>query len=114
MCRLVLRAGCCQRVGCGMAFASHLLAVIEPINDTVMAVEEKLQRVPACNLAVQLWLSTCHLYRIVHAARTREGPTLVSRSGDQVVPRFAAAVPGLSVRRSARCGKRMSYRAPSR
>jgi hypothetical protein len=54
-----------------MAVASRLFAVVEPINDTVIAV--KLQRIPACNLAVQLWLSTCHLYRIMHAAGTREG-----------------------------------------
>jgi hypothetical protein len=32
-----------------MAVASHLLAVVEPINDTVIAVKEELQRIPACN-----------------------------------------------------------------
>jgi hypothetical protein len=97
-----------------MAVALRLLAVIEPINDTVMAVKERAAAHSGVHLAVQLWLSTCHFCRIVHAARTREEPTLVSRSSDQAVPRFGTAVPGPSVRRSARCGERISYRAPGR
>jgi hypothetical protein len=43
-----------------------------------------------------------------------KGSTLVSRSDDHAVPRFGTAVPGPSVRRPTRCGKRISYRAPGR
>jgi hypothetical protein len=45
MCHVVLRAACCRlvlmRLGCGMAVASRLLAVIEPTDDTVIAVKER-------------------------------------------------------------------------
>jgi hypothetical protein len=45
MLHVVLRAGCfwlvLMRLGCGMVFASRLLAVIEPINDTAIAAKER-------------------------------------------------------------------------
>ena len=74
--------------------------------------EAELQRIPACNLVVQLWLSTCHLYRIVYVARTPESRTLVPRRSDQAVLRIATAVRGSFAQRPARCRKRISYRAP--